>query len=163
MEINAAIQALPAAGGEIVILDGTYIISDQILLNKDNCSISGSNATILKRNWEKYLYITSIIKIDADCCYIGNFYFDGNKDIFTYNGGNCCILVGGSKGSNNIISNCIFFNSGMGIRFHYKQYNSSFGNIFINNTKGIELYGADCVSVCGNIFHDNEDGIFSDY
>ena len=49
-EINAAITALPARGGEIVILDGTYNITSEINVTKNNVSIRGNgNATILKR------------------------------------------------------------------------------------------------------------------
>ena len=49
-EINAAITALPATGGEVVILDGTYNITAKINVTKDNVSIRGNgNATILKR------------------------------------------------------------------------------------------------------------------
>ncbi len=40
-EINAAIQALPAAGGEIVILDGTYNLSSEIDVQKENVTLSG--------------------------------------------------------------------------------------------------------------------------
>lgn len=51
-EINAAIQALPSSGGEIVILDGTYNITATITMNKDNVKLSGNgNATVLKRMW----------------------------------------------------------------------------------------------------------------
>ena len=49
-EINAAITALPATGGEVVILDGTYNITAKINVAKNNVSIRGNgNATILKR------------------------------------------------------------------------------------------------------------------
>ena len=41
-----AITALPATGGEIVILDGTYNITAKIDVTKDNVSIRGNgNAT----------------------------------------------------------------------------------------------------------------------
>src|SRR5690606_7315040 len=53
VEINNAITALPATGGEIVILDGTYNITATISINKDNVFIRGNgNATILKRMWD---------------------------------------------------------------------------------------------------------------
>src|SRR5690606_32557683 len=52
VEINNAIDALPASGGEVVILDGTYNITATIIVNKDNVSIRGNgNATVLKRMW----------------------------------------------------------------------------------------------------------------
>lgn len=163
VEINAAIQALPAAGGEVVILDGTYIISDKILLSKDNCSVYGNNAsTILKRNWEVKLSGTGIIYVDADYCCISNLHFDGNKDAFDYSG-NAGVMTGWNKGSNNIISNCIFENCGAGVRLYYHGYNSALGNICRNNTIGIEIYYSSYNSICGNIICNNEDGIFTDY
>ena len=55
-EINNAITALPANGGEIVILDGTYNIIKKIDVTKDNVSIRGNgNATILKRMFDSYV------------------------------------------------------------------------------------------------------------
>src|SRR5690554_1744621 len=52
VEINNAITALSASGGEIVILDGTYNITAPIFVNKSNVSIKGNgNATVLKRMW----------------------------------------------------------------------------------------------------------------
>ena len=49
-EIIQALNALPATGGEVVILDGTYNIMASINIPKDNVSIRGSgNATTLKR------------------------------------------------------------------------------------------------------------------
>lgn len=51
VEINAAIQALPSGGGEIVILDGTYNLSAPITPNKYNVSIKGSGiSTCLRRS-----------------------------------------------------------------------------------------------------------------
>lgn len=48
-EINAAIQALPANGGEVAILDGTYNITANVILNKDNTTLSGNgSSTIIK-------------------------------------------------------------------------------------------------------------------
>ena len=48
MKINAAIQALPAGGGEVVLLDGTYYINDHtgqtrgVILSRDNVTLRGS-------------------------------------------------------------------------------------------------------------------------
>lgn len=41
-EINAAIQALPDGGGEIKLLDGTYNITSDILVNKNSIILNGS-------------------------------------------------------------------------------------------------------------------------
>lgn len=50
VEINAAIQALPSGGGEIVILDGTYNINATINIRIDNVTLSGNGSnTVLVR------------------------------------------------------------------------------------------------------------------
>ncbi|MCI8336983.1 MAG: right-handed parallel beta-helix repeat-containing protein [Peptococcaceae bacterium] len=50
VEIQAAIDALPDGGGEIVILGGTYNTTNEIIINRDNVALIGNgNATVLKR------------------------------------------------------------------------------------------------------------------
>ena len=52
VEINAAIQALPSTGCEIVLLDGTYNLAAQILVDKSNTTLRGNGfATILSKNF----------------------------------------------------------------------------------------------------------------
>jgi len=47
-EINAAIAALPVIGGKIVIREGTYNLSNRIVVHKDNVTLEGiKNATVL--------------------------------------------------------------------------------------------------------------------
>ena len=52
VEINAAIQASPATGGEIVILDGTYDITTTITVSKNNVMLTGNGmSTKIKKNF----------------------------------------------------------------------------------------------------------------
>lgn len=52
-EINAAIAALPSTGGEIVILDGTYNITDVIDINKNYVVLRGNGyKTNLRRGFD---------------------------------------------------------------------------------------------------------------
>ena len=79
VEINAAINALPAEGGEIVLLDGIYNITDSIKINKANVSIVGNNKkTILKRMWDSVASNNGIIIITSDGCSVKEFHFEGN-------------------------------------------------------------------------------------
>lgn len=79
VEINAAIQALPSGGGEIVILDGTYNISATILVNRDNVSLIGNGRnTQLKRNWNSN-NDEGIVTLNADYCSIKEIYFYGTR------------------------------------------------------------------------------------
>lgn len=43
-ELNAAVDALPSTGGEIVILDGTYNLSGSVAVNKERVTLRGSGA-----------------------------------------------------------------------------------------------------------------------
>ena len=84
VEINAAIQALPSGGGEIVILDGTYNISATILINRNNVSLIGNGRnTQLKRNWNSN-NDEGIVTLNADYCSIKEIYFYG-KSSTSYN------------------------------------------------------------------------------
>ena len=84
VEINAAITALPAAGGEIVILDGTYNITANIDITKNNVSIRGSgNATILKRMFDSPAKQGVIMLTARGGCKIANLQIDGNKASYT--------------------------------------------------------------------------------
>lgn len=112
VEINAAIQALPSGGGEIVILDGTYNISATILINRINVSLIGNGRnTQLKRNWNSN-NDEGIVTLNANYCSIKEIYFYGKRltsyshDIYvkysnyciinnnyTYSGESCILLT----------------------------------------------------------------------
>ena len=84
VEINAAIQALPSGGGEIVILDGTYNITATIAMNKDNVKLSGNgNATVLRRMWNSSAGegVITITAVSGGCC-VENIFVDGNKSAY---------------------------------------------------------------------------------
>ncbi len=138
VEINAAIQALPSTGGEVVILDGTYNITATIAVNKDNVTLSGNgSATILKRMWNSSS-AEGVITITASNgnCTIKNIQINGNNSSFTstYNNG---IYV--NSGNYNSISGVITnYNAGNGIKvvgaitettlvFNHALYNTKSG------------------------------------
>ena len=83
VEINNAITALPATGGEIVILDGTYNITAKINVTKNNVSIRGNgNSTILKRMFNSPAYEGVITLTSRSGCKIANLQIDGNQASF---------------------------------------------------------------------------------
>jgi hypothetical protein len=95
-EIIQALNDLPATGGEVVILDGTYNITASINIPKDNVSIRGSgNATTLKRmynstNTDSGATAKGLITLNEKSgCKVQNMQIDGNKAIYTasYNNG----------------------------------------------------------------------------
>ena len=83
VEIMAALNALPTTGGEVVILDGTYNITAEIIVSRNNTLIRGNgNATILKRGFDKSK--SGVIRITSKSgCKIESLLIDGNKTVYT--------------------------------------------------------------------------------
>lgn len=139
VEINAAIQALPETGGEIVILDGTYKITAPITLNKDNVTLSGNNASvILQRNWDSPSSVDGgIITITTDHkgCTIKNLQIDGNNEIY-----------------DSLQNSGIYLNS--------CKDNVIEANIFIKIPYGVFLYSSNDNIVTKNILNDSKFGIY---
>ena len=159
-EINNAITVLPSAGGEIVILDGTYNITAKININKNNVSIRGNgNATILKRMWnsstsEGVATLTSVIN-----CKVKDLQVDGNKVAYTSNN-NFGILL--SSSSNNTITGNTCNNSN-GIFISASSNNTVTGNTCNNNNNyGIYLdFTSNENTITDNVCNNNTNyGIF---
>ena len=130
VEINAAIQALPAGGGEVVILDGTYNITASIGVNKGHTKLRGNGSvTVLKAMKSNVI----IINITKGYCTIADLMCDGNKASFS---GAYGIYIASS--SNTITGNTC--------------NNSSSYGIYINN-------GSSNI-ITGNTCSDNDDSIY---
>lgn len=76
VEINAAIQALPEGGGEIVLLDGTYQIAEKINVGLANVTLRGCGAnTIL--TWAGTTTSGLGISVQAKHCAVSDLAFTG--------------------------------------------------------------------------------------
>ena len=156
IEINAAIQALPATGGEIVILDGTYNITATIAMNKDNVKLSGNgNATVLKRMWDSLATegIITVTTTKGGCC-IENLFVDGDQENFPEpdNFGICLY----SSSSNTITGNTCYNNSSNGIYLYSSSNNNTItGNTCSGNYDGIYLYDSNNNTITGNTCNNN--------
>lgn len=153
VEINAAITALPATGGEIVILDGTYNITAEIDVNKNNISIRGNgNATILKRMFNS-LEAEGVITLSSRSgCKIANLQIDGNKTSYSsYD--NYSIYLGSS--SNNTITGNTCNNAYYGIRLSSSSDNTITGNTCNSNNYGIYLSYSNSNTITGNTCNNN--------
>lgn len=95
-EINTALQSLPADGGDLVILDGTYNIADTILVDKPNTRIIGSGAVIQDGSASLALGLS----ITQDHCTIDGLQMDKSTLVSGY------IMIK-STGASTSISNCI--------------------------------------------------------
>lgn len=151
VEINAAIQALPAEGGEIVILDGTYNITATIAMNKDNVTLSGNgSSTVLKRMWNsnRYTGIIDVTATNGGCC-VEKLQLDGNRA--NYSSSNNVVLYLDSS-NNNIIKDNIFINGiSTGVWMHGGDYNIIKNNVLENNSRGLNLRYGDNNSIIGNV------------
>ena len=162
IEINQAIQKI-SIGGKITILEGTYNISEEIVIDKPNITIEGMGnaSTQLKRMFNttggtsSASTYTGIVKLMADNITLNNIYFDGNKD--NYNGGlnnyNCNIYD--SSGHNYItINNCFINNSYYGIRISGVSTSTSNyiiqDNVLDNNDSGIYSSSLNNSNIRGN-------------
>ena len=172
VEINAAIQALPSTGGEIVILDGTYNITATIAMNKDSTKLSGNGAaTILKRMWDSSTSegVINISATNGGCC-VENLQIDGNNATYssiynygiyltnsnnnTITGNTCNNNYNGiyltSSDNNTISGNTCNNNSNAGIYLTRSNNNTITGNTCNNNTYGIYLTSSDNNTITGN-------------
>jgi parallel beta-helix repeat protein len=166
-EIIQALNDLPATGGEVVILDGTYNIMASINIPKDNVSLRGNgNATILKRMYNS-TYTDSgptakglIILNEKSGCKIQGLQIDGNKATYTasYNYG---IYLYSSSNNNTVTGNTCNNNS-YGIYLYSSSDNTVTGNTCNNNNYcGIRLSSSsNNNTVTGNTCNNNNDGIY---
>ena len=184
VEINAAIQALPETGGEILILDGTYIITASITVDKNGTTLRGNGtATILQRNWDSSVE-EGVIGITAanGGVTVQNIQINGKRYNYTDTRNDGIYIT---SDNNNIINNICNNNYGSGIYVAYSDNNTVTGNICNNNkSQGIEVSGSDNIitgSICndnfkygidlsgpgntvtGNVCNNNSDGIFSEH
>ena len=162
VEINAAIQALPSGGGEIVILDGTYNITATIAMDKDNVTLSGNgNATVLRRMWDSSTRegVITIAATNGGCC-VENIFIDGNKSVYI-SFSSYGIYLSGS--SNNTITGNTCNNNDYGIYLSGSNNNTITGNTCNNNNSyGIYLSGSSNNTITGNTCIPGE-GASSDY
>jgi parallel beta-helix repeat protein len=160
-EIIQALNALPATGGEVVILDGTYNITASINIPKDNVSIRGSgNATTLKRmynstNTDSGATAKGLITLNEKSgCKIQGLQIDGNKATYTasYNYG---IYLYSSSNNNTVTGNTCNNNS-YGIRLDSSSNNNTVtGNTCNNNNYGIYLVSSSDNTVTNNTCNNN--------
>jgi parallel beta-helix repeat protein len=158
-EIIQALNALPATGGEVVILDGTYNITASINIPKDNVSLRGNgNATTLKRmynstNTDSGPTAKGLITLNEKSgCKIQGLQIDGNKATYTasYNYG-----ISLSSSSDNTVTGNICNNNGSGIYLASSSNNTVTGNTCNNNTYAIRLSSSSNNTITGNTCNNN--------
>jgi parallel beta-helix repeat protein len=171
-EIIQALNDLPATGGEVVILDGTYNITASINIPKNNVSLRGNgNATILKRMYNS-TYTDSgptakgLITLNKKSgCKIQGLQIDGNKTSYT-DSTNYGIHLYESSNDNTVTGNTCN-NNARGICLYASSNNTITGNTCNNNNNyGYGIYlssSSNDNTVTGNTCNNNYYGISLDY
>lgn len=187
VEINAAIQALPSIGGEIMLLDGRYNITIPILLNKGCITLTGNGkSTVLNRMFDsEFASGGSMILISSHNNILQDFIIEGNKEDYTGTGnfgiycGSCnntirhivCsnnylgIYISKNSNDNMITNNIWEYNDSIGIEIHGNN-NTITGNVCNGNIhegigSGISAYDGSWNIITENICNNNQEGIQS--
>lgn len=129
--INTALAALPAAGGRIILLDGTFTIGTHVLISRSNVELQGmGTGTILKQ--ANSANVDSVLKINGtniSQIKVSNLLVDGNKANNTFGNG---ILMQTPGASNSwvilqdvVVQNCpnngVAWNANSGSSSYYIQ------------------------------------------
>jgi parallel beta-helix repeat protein len=165
-EIIQALNDLPATGGEVVILDGTYNITASINIPKDNVSLRGNgNATTLKRMYDSTGADSGptarglITLNEKSGCKIQGLQIDGNRATYTASHNSGIYLY---SSSDNTVTGNTCNNSNYGIYLYSSSDNTVTGNT-CNNNNGIYLNLSSNNTVTGNTCNNNNYyGIFLD-
>ena len=149
-EINQAISDLPASGGRVVLLEGTYNLSGDININKSNVTLEGqgfgsnlnfssgklkiaANKVIVRNIQTNGTIVTNsgVIDVEILSCYI-----TGSKGIWMY------------SESKSIITDCIIENcSDIGILIEESTEALICSNLIKSCDKGIEIKGSEnCIT-----------------
>ena len=162
-EIIQALNALPATGGEVVILDGTYNITASINIPKDNVSLRGNgNATILKRMYNSTSTSSGatarglITLNEKSGCKIQGLQIDGNRATYAARNNYGIYLY---SSSDNTVTGNTCNNNDSGIYLSSSSDNTVTGNTCNNNDYGIYLYSSSDNTVTGNTCNNSYSGI----
>lgn len=144
--INQAIAALPAGGGKILLLAGTYQVKASIALNVANSVLAGlGSATVLQRAFDGF-GSNGIINISAIDCSVENMKLDGAKATYTY-ANNCGVYL---TAGNAKLSKLVLRNN------NYSIYGNAVSDCLVaENDSSENGYGIHLSSGSGNIVKNN--------
>ncbi len=138
-DIQTGINLLPAAGGVVYIREGTYTITEDIVIDRDNVALIGAGASTRIETLEPNIEMISATG-NRDGILIKNIYLYGNQA-----GANCFGIVlshGLETITNSIISEC------------WIERCSNI-NLYVRN--GTDILIRDCI-----IFDGNNEGLYFD-
>lgn len=144
VEINTAINDLPAGGGGIQLLEGTYTLSSRIVISKNNVSIVGMGKATQIRPILTYAELYLIYADTKECLLFKDFFMNG-RDLVLFG-----IFLDGTTESS--IINCWFEMCRVGVYlFEDANNNNVFNNHFSDNTSsGITIEVSHNNNIVGN-------------
>ena len=146
VEINNAINALPAGGGKVVLLEGTYNLSGTITIGKSNVTLAGmGRSTVLNRAFNG-----GLISISANDITCENFCITGNKSTYATDGTTKGITMSVTNNMRLIFKNLTLNNEHWGISLDYSQYSLVEGCIFTDCATAINGGGSKHCIITGN-------------
>lgn len=161
-QINQAIRELPAAGGAVYLLEGTYNISDAtffsmstkgIVFDKENISLIGTGAgTVLRVADNTPTFTVIAVQSNANCSLLENFKMDGNKANQSDYQDAISFASSNSQVNNLWIEN---FKTAAALISLGGDYNIISENHFENNESGTETPGIVSPKGSNNIYADN--------
>jgi parallel beta-helix repeat protein len=170
--INSAISALPATGGSIYLMEGTYIVDGSINI-PNNVSITGAGpGTVIKIKNATNASInvfTNSDTVTGTRVTIANLRIDGNKanqTSGTMNGvyfdhmGSGAGTVDGGKITNIYASNMFNAFGSSGISLSNSSNNTIVGNTLNNNSKGVYLATSTNNTISNNLAQGNDLGMY---
>lgn len=155
VEFDAAIQALPYDGGEIVILDGVYQFTTGVKIdanigNKQNVSIRGLGGAILERKFSGNMNIRGLINfVTTGGCSVTNLRFKGNRETYTGEDNMGVSIIAASR---NTVDSCYFDSTDTGV---YITNSASRYNIIRNNKFAFNNVCISINNACRNAVFDN--------
>jgi parallel beta-helix repeat protein len=185
--INSAISSgLPAAGGTVVLMEGTYNLTAPITMNKAKVILAGQgNNSVLKRMYNEAGASSGLILISTTSNTVRNVYLDGNKGSFSNANNNSIynqifmdgtiiretrvansagigIYFDGVVGGPRVIANLVEGGNSSGIFVRQGQRGVVEGNIAATNAgAGISIGDGNGVTVTGNTAESNDVGILA--
>lgn len=155
LKIQAALDALPATGGEVLVLDGTYNFTGLVNIVGSNKTLRGSGAgTVLKRMYGEEYGVSNMIMVSGYSHTVTGFQIDGNAQQYTNSGHSIQVL----NAQYAVISGNICYNTiGASVFITNSHYVKVFGNECDFNTTGILLSTTHDSSIFGNCCQGNSD------
>lgn len=174
VEIQAAINALPTTGGEIILLDGNYSIAANIQVDRVRTHIRGNgNGTILIKAFSSYGEAGAMFAVRTVDIVISNIGFYGNGgqnpalwavsathlSIYNCNFDNFKYGLYCDTSNYTKVESCHFANVGIGIRLTGSDYCIINNNSACNATDLAEVFNSNSNTIIGNTIYEPSVGI----